>query len=601
MFYYNNDVLSTSILTLINTSDTKLASYINGAFKIINTKDINDQNVVDNINAMIALTEKIMNSERSLTKRELMIQVSELPFSDIVKMSLTDDYIPSSALKDELIKIFSILRSMKYIDPVIDRIINATNILRTGSLAQILPAYDILRNNVNELAVALQKLEVERGDSSFTIIDIEDETKSVGIQDLYDSIMRRNDNRVFTGHPAFDNATGGLAPSNLYITCALPGHFKTGLMMNLAEYIAINHKAPESPDGLKPCIYMNMCELTTEQIYIRRLAFHGRILTEEELKSITPEKLLNIFKETLQKSGSKIPIITSNRANKAPSTLDMANDVRQLMNLGYKPIVCLDDYADLHSTISKKGLDTSNAAASASELADKIRELKEFAKEFKIPVFTGAQINRDGEKFLAPAFSDPKSIDPAYYLNAGFLAKGHAINQIADMTFMSVYVAIDEPVNDGVEMERHHFYSFVIAKDREGLSKYKLSKRDVENQASYDSYTRRLKSTHMSDLIKIDGRYHAVMPVENYRLSLDFAKSIRMFYSNENAVFTNFSESYRAGDVNSILSELGAEANISDLIPTDSSMGGTSDSTDTIPIQDISNNLTTGLPVGMVA
>lgn len=546
MFYYNNDVISETLLALVHTGDSKLANFVFNVFDKIDVKSINDQLVANNVTAMRDFSKHIKETDRKMDFRELMIVAGGLEFNDIIKMTLIGEYKPSKGRIDELIKIYAILKELPYIDPYLEKIYEATNILRSGSLSQIIPAYNSLRGSVSKLATSLEKIEIEKGESKFTLFDT-GLNKTYGITDLYESMMMRIQNKVMTGHPAFDNLTQGFSPRNLYAICALPGHFKSGLMMNIGEYVSINHKVPELLEGnLKPCIYEQHCELTPEQIYIRRLGFYGRTLTQDELENMTPEMLNKIFNETLTAGGSKIPIVTSNRAGKAPSTLDMANDFRELISLGYRPILVIDDYMDLHTAVKNIGKSTSTSADAANDLTEKARDLKNFAKEFNVPVFTGAQINREGERFLSPAFNNPKVIDPAYYLNASFLAKGHALNQVLDMNLMGVFIGIDEPINDGGAMQRNYFYSLVAAKDREGVAKYKLSERDIENQASYDAYTRRMKNTPIGQDIKMDGRYHVVMPVHNYRLSLDYAKSIRMFYSNENSVFSDFSNSFHS-------------------------------------------------------
>jgi replicative DNA helicase len=244
-----------------------------------------------------------------------------------------------------------------------------------------------------------------------------------------------------TGFTDLDEMTSGLQKSDLIIVAGRPSMGKTTLVMNLAEYAAVQHK--------KPVLVFSM-EMPADALVMRMIASLGRV------------NLANIRAGKLDDSDFSRIMSVVNILSEAPLFIDdtpglspmevRARARRLAREHGGLGLVVID-YLQL---MRVPGFKVDNRTAEISEIS---RSLKELARELSVPVVALSQLNRSLEQRSdrRPMMSD--------------LRESGAIEQDADLI---VFIYRDEVYNP--ESMDKGVAEIIIAKHRNGpIGKIRLA------------------------------------------------------------------------------------------------------------------------------
>ena len=250
------------------------------------------------------------------------------------------------------------------------------------------------------------------------------------IEQLFES------NEAITGLPTgfadLDSMTSGLQNGDLVIVAGRPSMGKTSLAMNIAEYGAIEKKAP---------VAIFSMEMPGEQLGMRMLSSLGRInsnkvrtgrLGDDDWPRIT--STLHILQEA--------PIFIDDTPALTP--LELRSRARRLAaEQGGIGLVVID-----YLQLMQAGESGENRA---TEISNITRSLKGLAKELNCPVMALSQLNRSLEQRpnKRPVMSD--------------LRESGAIEQDADVIF---FIYRDEVYNE--ESEQKGIAEVIIGKQRNG-------------------------------------------------------------------------------------------------------------------------------------
>lgn len=192
---------------------------------------------------------------------------------------------------------------------------------------------------------------------------------------------------VPSGYKSLDNMLAGFQNSNLIILAARPGVGKTSFALNIAEFIATNQNLPVGVFSL---------EMSKEELVDRLLVGQANI-DAWRLKTGKLEE--DDFDRIAQAMGelAEAPIYIDDTPG--ISIMEMRTKARRLqMEVGVKILIV--DYLQLITTSGK----AENRVVEVSQIS---QQLKNLARELKIPVIALSQLNRqvegrgDGRPMLA--------------------------------------------------------------------------------------------------------------------------------------------------------------------------------------------------------
>ncbi|MFZ0736585.1 MAG: replicative DNA helicase [Candidatus Acidiferrales bacterium] len=335
-----------------------------------------------------------------------------------------------------------------YLAQLVDGVPRISNI---EHYARIVKEKSVLRNLAHK-AFAIQQAALDADDDADVILDraeseifalAEERVRSglIGVKELVRENFERlekifSEGRRITGLPTgyarLDSETAGLQPSELIIVAARPSMGKTALALNLAENIAVRHRAPVAIFSL---------EMSKESLLLRLLASHARVdahkfrtghMTREDHSKITTS--LNELAE--------VPLWIDDSAS--ATVLEIGAKARRLArDKGLSLLIV--DYLQLISARGRFG----NRNEEVSSIS---RSLKGLAKELKIPVLVLSQLTR------APEREDRKP-------QLADLRESGAIEQDAD-----VVIFINRPnfYKSDLPDEERAKAEIIIAKQRNG-------------------------------------------------------------------------------------------------------------------------------------
>lgn len=544
MFYNNLKLLEmTAVAMCAYPRHKRFIKDVMKTFHSINVKDVRDVDDIGNINSIIALGDVISKND-DITPREAVTYCASLDFVASIKMAVievlsTDDkQIVTHQMLSNLKAYYAIMQDKETLESLTDGISEHKDVLMMGVLSQINNTFAKLRAYNTTLNDALNVVSSNMEDKKFIIID--PEGKSEGVELLAAEMNVRKANSLLTGM-FFDHMTGGgFCPTAFYLVCALSGKFKTGTLQNIAEYIInnpVNMSRIVVDEGKKPAVLMTECEMTPVQVYNRRCAWYGeKLLSEAEEKLVDPDELEAKLNKLLIEHGSLMPLILSDYVGSRPTTDDIANDIDVLYEKGYQVVLLVSDYVDLHASKDEK---MGYKREAHLELKAKCEEMRALAKRYSIPVVSGAQLNRSGANAVYEAEAYSKVVDPGYHYSLSMLAKAYDITNVPEMMFFSHLTEITESSSEPDRVgSTKTFYSCIVGKDRDSVAKYVKSDRDIIGWQEYQRRTRELKQSGLRDKVKDNDKYHAVAVMDNYKISNDYARSIRMFYPTESSNFT---------------------------------------------------------------
>ena len=199
--------------------------------------------------------------------------------------------------------------------------------------------------------------------------------------DKIDQLFQNGDTitGVPTGFTDLDEMTSGLHPGDLVIIAGRPSMGKTALMMNLVESAAITAK--------KPVIVFSL-EMSSESLAMRMLSSLGRI----DQSKIRTGKLTDDDWPRLTSAVSMLaeaPLFIDDTPSLTPA--EIRAKVRRIARKEGELGLIVVDYLQLMQVPGIKD----NRTLEISEIS---RSLKILAKEAKVPVIAGSQLNRGLEQ-----------------------------------------------------------------------------------------------------------------------------------------------------------------------------------------------------------
>lgn len=214
------------------------------------------------------------------------------------------------------------------------------------------------------------------------------------LPDLYQNLSRiakgeADDNCVATPFPDLNEKfMGGLHGTDLIIIAARPAMGKTSLVMNLAQYAAVDEKSP---------VVVFSLEMGREQLALRMLAsvadidqtrIRSGMLKREEWSQVIDA--MNVLSES--------PLYIDDTPGITP--MDIRAKLRRLAI--HEPIgLVVIDYLQLMQSRNRN-------ISREQEISEISRNLKHIAKEFKVPVIALSQLNRkvEGREDKRPMMSE---------------------------------------------------------------------------------------------------------------------------------------------------------------------------------------------------
>ena len=241
---------------------------------------------------------------------------------------------------------------------------------------------------------------------------------------------------VPSGFPSLDSITMGWQPGNLIVIGARPGHGKTAIALNMARAAAIDHGIPTAFFTLE----MTDVELAdrligTETGLVSNMR-KGKVKMNDEDWAHLEEALVRAAKAPL--FIDETPGLTISEFTSKIKRMKAERDIR----------IAFVDYLQL---MHASGHESQYRAQEIGEIS---RQLKETAKELKIPIIALAQLNRNlmgrqGSLNGRPVLSDLKD--------------SGSIEQDADMVLF-----IHRPALLGLSEGPEDIAELIIAKNRSG-------------------------------------------------------------------------------------------------------------------------------------
>lgn len=183
---------------------------------------------------------------------------------------------------------------------------------------------------------------------------------------------------ISSGFLELDKLTSGFQNSDMIIIAARPSVGKTSLLLNMAQYIAINEKQP---------ILLFSLEMSKEAIGTRLLSSMGKLKSEK----LRTGNLSQKDWDTVSNAASelyKAPIYIDETAN--ISVLELRAKARRMKNIHDIAIIFID-YLQLMKAAGR-------IESRQQEIAQISSSLKALAKEINVPIVVCSQLSRDIEK-----------------------------------------------------------------------------------------------------------------------------------------------------------------------------------------------------------
>ena len=239
-----------------------------------------------------------------------------------------------------------------------------------------------------------------------------------------------------SGFPSLDAITMGWQPGNLIVVGARPGHGKTAIALNMARYAAIEAGIPTAFFTME-MTYTELADriIGTETGLISKKR-KGRVkMTEEEWAQLE-QALSRAAKAPLYID--ETPGLTIAEFTSKIKRMKAEKDIR----------IAFVDYIQL---MHASGSDSQFRAQEIGEIS---RQLKETAKELRIPIVALAQLNRNLQLRQGTVNGRPMLSD---------LKDSGSIEQDADMVLF-----IHRPALLGLSEQPESFAELCIAKNRSG-------------------------------------------------------------------------------------------------------------------------------------
>lgn len=517
MYYKNKAVLKSALILMMNNTDSlSLMSAIHKAFDKIKVDDIPDVETKHLVDTIKILSSDIQNKGiKTPESAKLYIENSSLP-EETKELVTTLGHRQSDSVVADYKNFFTKMLYVDTMEKLIDNLVEDYGKFKKAGVEQVKSRLEKLIDTQHAFDDTMLEVAKSVDESDVFAIDVSKDTKNIGMDKVEQSMITQDRHKIRTGM-WIDNLTGGgFLNKALYIVAATAGGFKSGFLQNVAEFISMEMK-PEDflvADGMTPAVYYLNLEMTSTQMLERKVAFYGESFSDVVAKmSLDNTSLSEEIASILKKNNSKIPVLYDQGDAEVYTIHDVKLKLKNAERMGYHVVALILDYADLLK------YDSSNLqvdlAARKEVVVSKIESLRALAKEFDIPVISGAQLNRSAEDLLKSKENRAATDDIILEVSSAQLAKGYAIKTIPEQ----IYICLKSTVND------RDYFQILVDKDRQGKATYVPSEIDkVEDNK---------EKVHKGKRKRHTGRVMYVAEMDGFRISNRYSNTIRSFTDDE--------------------------------------------------------------------
>lgn len=506
MFYKSKATLTTALTLMINHTDKyQLLSNIQEAFQTVNPKNIEDADVRNLFEVCKSIADALIDKGiRTPDQAKIYFENSKL--DEDIKSLVIDGNRFTKEVIDEYIQYFARMKHVNDFSKAFNKLeetwyeyqsVGVSDI--KGSTNNLLDSMD----NIKKISDELYKDTTSR--TAFTFSP-NNEAPSFGIRELEEDIAGTETSRMKTGMWMDHVTGGGFRGKSLYIIASISGGFKTGFMMNMAEYMSIANdpKQFKLPTGYYPAILHINLELYSTQILEKRMNWYDIDSNLAFSDNLTIEKTMI---EGLRSFGSKINVIYQKEKQREYSAQRLKADIKKYEKDGFIIVALCVDYSDLIRYVPN---DTDELEG-IRPLVRKNEELRSIADEYNIPVITGIQLNRASSELKKRQQRAHKE-DLLKYISSENIAKAFDVLNVPEQMYFSYKVETSKG---------DHYFSLVVEKDR-------------DNQARFIDKD----GKHRPPML---GRIHYTARMEgltNFRIGNDYEDSITKYDTGDDSILT---------------------------------------------------------------
>lgn len=467
MFYLNKNTNIMAFNLLLNaTSNLRLVNVIKEAYDNIDIQKVHDVEIKALVEAIKIFSNDIFNAQIYNEKiAKNYFETSSI--DEDIKLLIKDNsaYV-SDQLAETYINFFAKCYKATVLSNNIESLVENFDKFTKSGLSKIDDTARSLKGSFDHLSKEFAKFDDLTTEMKHFVVDVENKEGNYGLEKLQEDIIKENKNSLFTG-TWYDNVTGGLKAECLYIICSISGGGKSLFLQNMIEEIScyMNRDDFVVPDGLTPALlYVNL-EISERQLLERRIGFYkgdkDYIIYGNNDGTTFEQRLTKLLKD----GGSKIPIIyqTEDSTSRKYTHAQLKTTIRKYEQMGYKIMGVFTDYLDKFHFNDKEG---PTERERDEPIVLKAYEHKDIAKEFKIPIITGSQLNTEAEKELKGNLNKAKNENIVKRLNSSTIAKARALTNVPEQIYFCYRYDV------GIEPNLNHYFAFVVDKDRDGTSKY---------------------------------------------------------------------------------------------------------------------------------
>ena len=316
-----------------------------------------------------------------------------------------------------------------------------------------------------QIAKAYQAVNIQSVVHSFDTSDLD--AMKMAVADAKNA--RSPDKCIITGVRGLNNLLSpGYLSGCLYIYCALPGNYKSGILLKShVDTLKYNEHIKNTTNGRTPIsMYISM-ENTMAQT-IRRL--WSVLFPTADMNSYTVDEISEMIKAELEIKGMRSVILYYGYREK--STKDLEAIIRSYNTDETEVVAC---YLDYIKRIRPGRTDAAATASEKSELHAIMNELKNIAGELNIPIVSGHQLNREAARQVDDIVRSGGTNKTDQVLSRGQVGSAWEVHEVADwMGIMNIenngevkYLMIkaikqrdlDNNTDNSIQAIRHPFLS----------------------------------------------------------------------------------------------------------------------------------------------
>lgn len=373
--------------------------------RLFNKIDMDIYNVNSKMYARVKFIKKSLDGtlNQGIMNKDLLVNYAKSVNEDEDTMEILDNLERYTRLNYEEIQFISkcIEDRLKYINiySYKEKIYNTVEKLDRGD-------YDTLEE-INEEMVDICK-EVVRNHREIKLLD---ETDMFSLdQDTFDDnvkkVIKRLKEETYVLRTGLqyqnDILGGGYFGGRLYTYMALPANFKSGILLKAARDIKKYNKGVKTRSGKQPTVLLITCENNVDETLERLFLMTS---SNKEMTSFSPAEAIRLLKEVGELTitdDNNINIIIRYFGNFAISTGDLYTMIDDLADEGKEVIALIVDYL-------KRIRPEDWSADEITQLKNASNELKNLAQEYKIPVITAMQLNREAARAIDQAAQSGKT------------------------------------------------------------------------------------------------------------------------------------------------------------------------------------------------